>query len=170
MNAQLEPITRKPSDWLTTAQIRAMLKNNLGLNSRQVTVSKRHSQQYLDITIRDAAVAVAKVQEFAKSLSTWTMDNTDYCSGQSINVSTTGEVDAIHAAPFLEEIKRVIPTMAPGETHGLGLSNGSVLWLGGHQGFYIGREQERGSYISEHDARAGKDWAIQALALQMAKI
>lgn len=169
-----ENIKRSSNDWVTTAQLRALLKSNLGLNSRQVTCAKSHSTQYLEITIRDPLVNRAAVKSFAKSFSTWNMDNTDYVSGQSVNVSTTKEVDAAHAAPYIGEIKAMIPRVAEllqgdGSGGGLTLSTGAVLWVD-RQGFYVGREQERQHYVRAMDDLAGKDWAVESLALQMSRM
>ncbi len=168
MNATLEQIPdRKTNDWITPGQLRALLKNSLKLNARQTTVSKSHSQQYLEITIRDATVNIPQVQQFARMFHTWSMDNTDYCCGQSVHVHTTAEVDAIHAAPWIEEIKRTIPLCEVDS--GKGMSNGTVLWLD-RQGFYVGRDQERGQYVNQWDAQNGTDWAVLALALSMARV
>lgn len=163
----MQTLTRKSNQWTTTQELRSLLKTNLGLNSRQVSVSKGHSTQYLTITIRDACVNIAKVKEFAKSFNTWNMDITDCVTGQSIEVKTTDEVDVIHAANFIEEIKATIPFCEVGS--GQPLSNGCVLWLD-KQGFYVGRDQKRMHYIYEFDVRKGTDWAIQGLALQVARI
>lgn len=98
---------RKSSDWLAPSEIRTLLKKNLGYTSRQVTVSARHSRQYVTVTVRDASVDLARVESFRKSLDTWSMAQDDVVSGQSIEVRTTSEVDAIHAAPFVDEAAKI---------------------------------------------------------------
>lgn len=164
---------RSARNWLTTADLRALLKSQLGLNSRQVTAKCRHSQQYLDLIIRDASVDVAAVQAFAAGLDTWSMDNTDYCSGQSVNVSTTSEVNAIHAAPFLDEARAAVAKIVSGEVGcGTQLANGKYLWKT-DQGYYVMRElngRERGQYVFAWDAENGTEWAISAIALQIARV
>jgi len=144
-----------------------MIKSNLGLNARQVTVSKSSSIQYLRVTIRDAAVDIKAVKSFAKALDTWTMDQTDYCEGQSVHVDTTREVDDAHASPFIAEIERLVPQLS--EYGGVKLSTGAVLW-GYDRDFYVSREGSRGPNVWAPEVRAGKDWAIRSLALQAARI
>lgn len=170
----VEQIARKKNEWVTTEQLRVLLKNNLDLNARKVSVSRRSSNRYLSITIRDASVDIKAVEDFAAKFNTWTMDNTDYVEGQSIDVSTTREVDAAHAAPFVVEILAKIATAK--SNLGQTLANGSMLWLD-EQGFYISSGVKhassgfkRMSYIYESDARAGTDWAIHRLALQASRI
>lgn len=102
-SAPVIAMNRKSGDWLENSEIRGLLKQNLGYTAKQVSVRARHSSQYVTITIRDASVDIARVEAFAKSLSTWSMGMDDVVTGQSIDVTTTREVDAAHAAPFLEE-------------------------------------------------------------------
>ena len=79
-------------DYLETRDVASLLKSELGLNSRQASVKKQSSDQYLKITIRDASVNPRLVRNFAKRYSTWKMDNTDLCTGQSIDVALSKEV------------------------------------------------------------------------------
>lgn len=170
MTSTAVPITRSSSDFIEPSALRALLKSNLGLNARKVTVSARSSVQYLTITIRDASVDVQAVKDFAAKLYTWSMDQSDYVSGQSINVELTSEVKTALAAPFIEEIKRVAPTV--GMNKGEGLSTGAVLWLT-DQGFHIERTtpgSKRGTYIWAFDVLAGTEWAIGKLALDASQI
>jgi len=160
-------IERNCNDWATTQELRALIKKNLGFNAKQVSCSKGHSNQYLTITVRDPKIDISKVYEFAKSFNTWSMDNTDYVQGQSVNVATTREVDDIHCIPNLEELKACIPLAVMGS--GVPMKNGLTLWLD-DRGYYIGKDQKRTHYVSTWDVQNGTEWAIKSLALNMARI
>lgn len=162
---------RKPGEWVTPAQLRALLKSNLGLNARQVTVAKGHGLQYLDITIRDASVDLAAVEAFAKSFNTWNMDETDYVSGQSLDVKTTREVDDSHAAPFMTAAAKVAEYAEGMAETGCASFNDVVagLELNKHQGeIWLSRGNARRPYRRGYELR--QDWAIRALALDMATL
>ena len=104
---EVSQFVRKSSTFLDTAEIRALVKKNLGYTSKQISVSARHSRQYVTMTVRDATVDLDRVEHFRKSLDTWIMAIDDCVTGQSIEVCTTSEVDAIHAAPFVEEAAQI---------------------------------------------------------------
>lgn len=165
--APIVTATRSPHDHLSTVQIAALLKSNLGLTRRQVSVAAPNSRTYVTITVRDAAVDLAAVRAFAATLHTWTMDQADYCEGQSVHVRTTKDVDAAHAAPFLAEIIQAVErsqdrTIEP-------LSKGAALWnIDGEM--WVMRGHERGTYIRAHDAKTLAFWAIEALALHLARL
>jgi len=161
---------RRPHDYLSTAQVRALIRQNLGYNNKQVSVSQRHSLQYLTVTVRDPKVDLARVIEFADHLDTWTMDQSDYCEGQSLNVQTTDEVDAAHAAPFIEEIKAKAAALST-DTNGraFSLSNGKMLHKS-DQGYYVTNGDQRGTYIWPHDVERGSQYAIASLAKQAARV
>lgn len=165
----LETISRSRNDYVTPAELRSLLKANLGLNARKVTVSTGSSTTYLTITIRDAGVDIAAVKAFASKFNTWTIDNTDYCEGQSVRVTTTREVDDTHAAPHLEEIRAVVARI--GESSIETLSNGKRLWSCDRE-FHVtaNDDRDRGCYIQACAVRAGEAYAIRALALQMARV
>jgi hypothetical protein len=169
MNASLSILPRESRHYIEPSALRALLKTNLGLNARKVTVSTRSSIQYLTITIRDASVDVQAVKALAASLYTWSMAVDDYVSGQSVTVEITESVKAALAAPFIEEIKRVAPTVA--RQSGESLSTGAILWLG-DQGFHIERCDggKRGTYVWEHDVLAGTEWAVAKLAFDASQI
>lgn len=152
-------------DWITAKELRAELKAKLGLNAKKVSCSTGSSNQYLTIWIRDASVDIKQVEEFVKQFNTWTMDMSDYVEGQSIYVKTTGEVDAIHAAPYINEIKDMIPKMI--ENQGIQLSTGAFLFCEQHE-VYVCRDQKRGCYIRRYNVN--EPYSIEALALQMSKI
>ena len=158
-------LPRRSSDWIDCETLRALLKTNLGLNSKQVSVSKRSGLQYLKITIRDAGVDVAKVREFAKSLNTWSMDQTDYVEGQSVDVLTTKEVDEIHAAPYLEEIR--VAVFLCGENGWERLSTGAILHRHDRY-FWVSKDSKRGSNYYASDVLNGHEYAFRGLALDMA--
>jgi hypothetical protein len=169
MVATITTLTRNKTDWVTAPQLRQMLREALKLNSRQITVSGGPgTRRYLIITVRDAAVDLAAVKQFAAQLSTWEMDMTDYVTGQSVSVESSKEVNAAHAAPFRAEIARSIPLVQGGG--GLVLSNGTVLWCDEVQGYFITRDQVRGCYIWKSDADRLATYAVEALALQMARL
>lgn len=165
--AQQITTTRSNRDYIEAPALRALIKQNLGYNARQVTVSGGSSIRYLTVTVRDPAVDLQKVRQLAKSLDTWTMDVTDYCEGQSVNVKTTSEVDDAHGAPFVAEIAATVPTVPEGK--GVTLSNGCVLWHSDGE-FYVTRGTARGCYIRARDVLIMTDWAIKALALHMARV
>lgn len=183
MNALADPVAlpRSRNDWTTPAELRALLKQNLKLNARQVTVSRGHSNTWLTITVRDPLVDVAAVKEFARPFNTSNVDQTDYHSGQSVEVTTTKEVDAVHAAPFVADVKRAVEEIkvvnAKTENHGCATKLANDKWLhrsnerGGD--YYVARDLNggpRGCYIWGLDVDAGTDWAIEALALQAARV
>lgn len=162
---------RKPGEWVTPAQLRALLKSNLGLNARQVTVAKSHSSQYLDITIRDASVDVAAVEAFAKSFATWTMDETDYVSGQSVSVKTTEAVDDSHAAPFMTAAAKVAEYAETMGEAACASFNDVLpgLFVNKDRGeIWLSRGNARRPYRRGYELR--QDWAIRALALDMATL
>lgn len=168
MQAITSTLPRSSRDFIQPEALRAMLKANLGLNARKATVSVKSSLTYLQITIRDASVDVQAVRDFAASLSTWSMAIDDYVSGQSIAVEITPEVCATLAAPFIEEIKRVAPTVR--QNGGEGLSTGAVLWLT-DQGFHIERKGgKRGTYIWAFDVLSMTEWAVFKLAFDASQI
>lgn len=169
MNTTIDMPQRKANDWVSVSELRSLIKSNLGYNARQVTVSKPHGNQYLHVTVRDAKVDFRKVEEFAKSFNTWTIDNTDYCEGQSINVRSTDEVNNAHAQPYIEEVKRLVSIAEMG--HGYDLSNRFTLWLT-EQGFYVSDcGNSRSQYVNEFDARNDvHGWAINRLALAVARL
>lgn len=173
MNATIESVTRSSNDWTTPAALRVLIKENLGYNARQISVRRRSSNQYLEIVVRDASVNLPAVEAFAAKLATWSIDNTDYCTGQSVHVETTREVNDLHAAPFIEEIKTAVKViLTPDNGTGTKLSNGKWLWKS-DQGYWVTAELnggKRGCYIWPFDVETGTDWAISALALQMARV
>jgi hypothetical protein len=98
---------RDSSKKINRQQIQRLIKNNLGFDSRQISVSVSKSLQYVTLTVRDASVDLDRVRCFRKSLDTWSMAQDDVVSGQSIEVRTTIEVDATHAAPFVDEAAQI---------------------------------------------------------------
>jgi hypothetical protein len=92
------PVAKSANDWITPESLRADLKA-AGWNARRVSVKQGYGHQYIDVTVRDATVDINALKAFTKKHSTWSMDQTDYVSGQSITVRTTEEVDAAHALP-----------------------------------------------------------------------
>jgi len=163
--------TRKPGEYITPAQLRALLKSNLGLNARQVTVAKGHGLQYLDVTIRDAAVDVAAVEAFAKTFNTWNMDQTDYVTGQSITVGTTAAVDAAHAAPFMEAALKLAEYAEGMKETGVASFNDVAegLYLNKDRGeIWLSLGQARRPYRRGYELR--QNWAIRAIALDIATL
>lgn len=116
---------RKSNDWTNPGALRALLKKNLGLSARQVSVKKGHSLGYLTITIRDAAVNVASVEQFAKTFNTWDMDVTDYVTGQSVDVTLSDEVRATLAARTRHLIEACD---IPEDRHGVEIVPGIYLY------------------------------------------
>jgi hypothetical protein len=173
MNDVITTLPRSKSAFVTQAELRALLKSNLGLNARQVTVRKGHSTTWLTITVRDPSVDLAAVKAFARPFDTSYMDQTDYHSGQSVEVDTTTEVDDAHAAPHIEEIKLAVERIKSGQCGcGTKLSNGKRLWSNGRD-YYVMADLnsiERGCYIWGADVESGNAWAIRALAIQMARV
>ena len=142
-SAEIFTFTRKSNDWLENSEIRKLLKQNLGYTAKQVTVSARHSRQYVSITVRDACVDVAQVKAFGKSLSTWSMTIDDVVTGQLIEIKTTREVDAAHAAPFVEEAFQIAFALTePGKAKTA--SNGVYVICQGHD--FICKRQNSNDY------------------------
>lgn len=158
---------RKGHEWLTPAEIRSLLKNNLGYTSKQVSVSARHSRQYLTMTVRDASVDLERVRRFRKSLDTWSMAQDDVATGQSIEVRTTSEVDAIHAAPFVDEAATIAFELTqPGQIKVA--KNGNFVI---YQGFdFIVQRGNHGQphYAGSRDAAVSKSSVQLALAIARA--
>ncbi len=134
---QLPP--RKKSEPLTPEQLRNLLKVNLGLNSKMATVKSGSSMSYLTITVRDACVDIDRVVEFAASLSTWEMDVTDYCSGQSITVEVAGNVQDVLAERVYN---RVVNCDIPKDGQGLEVAPGIILWRNGFE-VWMERKEDR---------------------------
>lgn len=98
-------IARNPNSRTTPAELRQLLKDNLGLNAKQVTVSRvyPHSDSIV-VQIRDGSVNIEDVKRLMKPFHTWAMDSTDYCEGQSVKV-----VRAVKFVPHREpETPRII--------------------------------------------------------------
>lgn len=158
--------------FITTKELAALLKT-AGWNASKVTVKCKHSQTYLTVTIRDAAVDVAAVKAFCDKHNTWSMDMSDYVSGQSIEVKTTKEVDAAHAAPFLPAIKATVDSFQ-GKT-------GFGLVVVGHPDFMLfndGRDcqlSERGTHSNDNHscnhwaADINQEYCQISLALALAR-
>lgn len=121
----IELPARKSNDWITPAELRTLLKANLGLNAKQVSVKQRSSLGYLTITIRDASVNVAAVEQFAKTFDTWSMDMTDYVTGQSIDVTLSDEVRETLA----QQTRHLIEACEiPGANQGHEVVPGVMMW------------------------------------------
>lgn len=166
--AAVLPFVRNSFDWIEPVELRALLKNNLGLNARQVSVSSKHGTQYLKITIRDARVDVHAVKEFAKSLNTWEMDVTDYVTGQSIEVTTSDEVDDAHAAPFLDlarEIAQAATDMPERSVKALDDVLDGLLLNVERGEMWLSRGGARRPYRRGYELR--ESWAIRAIALDI---
>jgi hypothetical protein len=158
----------------TPAELRTLLKSELGLNSQQVTVAKSHSNQYLEITVRDSRVHLPTVEKFAAKYNTWSMDVTDYVTGQSVTVKTTDEVDDAHAAPWMETILGLLPHIENCERFDSWLALDEIkpgmqmqfdqceVWL------TLGRE--RRCYRRRSAVLSRESWAIRALALDIARL
>jgi len=162
----IELPARNAFAWIKPAELRALLKLNLGLNARQVSVSKRHSLQYLTVTIRDASVNIKMVEDFSSKFSTWTMDNTDYVEGQSISVELSDEVkDSLAAQKRATVESSEIP--APNQlleiVEGIYLcSDSSYTWLERKSDY------KRTSGVWTNDLAMKRESTINHLALQLA--
>lgn len=171
MTSLIELPARK--GFVTPEELRTLLKQNLGLNQRQVTVRTGCSTTYLTVTVRDPKVDLKTVRDFCAKFDTWTVDNTDYCEGQSVDMTTTREVDDAHAAPFLDEIKAAIAKLlsidkSTSAYASVPLSTGANLVYDDGE-VYVRRDiQNRGSRIRHYEVE--NDWAVRALALQAARI
>jgi hypothetical protein len=148
-----ETLPRSSNDWISAADLRALIKQTLGYNQRQVTV-RGESSQYLKIIVRDAAVDVAAVEQLAKGLHTWSMAIDDYVTGQSVHVSTTAEVDAAHAAPFVAVIRETIARILAGGSNQI------------EAGFFL-MHHDRDAYIwdSEANRHSVRVWAPSIASL-----
>lgn len=99
----IDALNRSQYAHLTTKDVRQLVKKHLGYNARQVSVKKSHSLRYLDVTIRCTKVDIVKVTEFINSLDNWHMDQTDYCSGQSLMITVTDEVWEHQTKDYIDE-------------------------------------------------------------------
>lgn len=167
--AEIIPFVRSSNQFLETKEVAALLKQNLGLNARKVTVSARNSTTYLTVTVRDASVDLAAVTAFCKSLDSWSMDQTDYVTGQSISVATTPLVDAAHAAPFMAEAVAIAQKISDG-----------VAWVEASNGAHVSKpswnmEVSRpGKYRTAYgatpaDVLDGRRGSVECLALAIAR-
>ncbi len=161
----LPPVSKR--DYVTPETLRALLKSNLGLNARKVSVRQGSSIRYLTIVVRDPSVDVAAVEAFAKHFYTWSMDNTDYCDGQSVSVSLSSNVKEALIAQFKGEI---LASLAEAKAQGgKTLSNGKLLRFSCY-GYHVETSERRGSHISQIDVEQQTPWAVDALALQAAQV
>ena len=161
----LPPVSKR--DYVTPETLRALLKSNLGLNARKVSVRQGSSIRYLTIVVRDPSVDVAAVEAFANHFYTWTMDNTDYCEGQSVSVDLSDGVHAAFVARFKDEILASLDeAKAQG---GKTLSNGKLLRHSWH-GYHVENGEKRGTYVQDFDVDRRTPWAVDALALQAAQV
>lgn len=130
---------RDSNNWITPAELRALLKANLGLNARQVSVKQNSSSCYLTITIRDASINVSTVEKFAKSFHTWHMDMSDYVTGQSISVALSDEVRETLAS----QTRHVIEACEiPEKNQGHEIIPGIMIWTSNND-TYIERRSDR---------------------------
>lgn len=164
---------RGKSEWTTPTELRALLKSELGLNAKQVTVSKRGSIEYLTLTVRDPLVDLLAVTEWAAQFNTWTMDETDYCEGQSLHVETTKEVDRAHAAPWMATVEALLPDLDSTEVEGClaldAIRPGLVIWRD-RCDFRVDFKRERSCYRPRTAVLARESWVIEALALDIARL
>lgn len=173
MTSSTVSLPRAKSAFISAAALRSLIKRNLGFNARQVTVSQDGSARWLTVTVRDAAVDLKAVKLFADKFDTMVSSQDDSFRGQSVNVATTGQVDAAHAAPFLAEVKAAIShIIRTGET--VELSTGAVLRRedGSRGDFFVSRflTGTRGCYIRDFDVIRGEAWTVTALALQTSRL
>ncbi len=162
------PFTRDSHKWLSPIDVQRLLLNNLGLNRSQATVRKSSGMQYLVITIHDPRVDILAVEDFAKSLDTWTMDQTDYVSGQSVNVRTTQKVDDMHRAKFLAPVADIMDellSLPDGQGIPLELPEGRVIVFKENQGAHVYKDGKRST--SHYLAGYG---LVKGLALSVARI
>ena len=160
----------KSSRFLSPAEVRSLLKQNLQINSRQVSVKTNSSVRYLTLTVWDANVDIEAVRSFAASLDTLEMDMTDYCSGQSIAVVISDEVKDALAAPYLEFVRGIKFPEAPGVGNYVG--NGVIAWrVDEHRcNFSISKTNFETRNLTVWDIKDGVDWAIRAAAYEIAII
>lgn len=162
------------SKFHTTAEVRAILKT-AGFNARQVSVRQSSSQTYLTVVVRDPSVDVAKVKSAIKPLHTWSMDQTDYVTGQSVHVETTPEVDAALAAPYIELATELCKKVAESRETSYAIPGFQSCYLmqGHHDRVYsvnkFGADQ-RGHNVWVSETEDGNTDAIKQIALQISQI
>lgn len=158
-------IQRNVNEWVTPEKLRALIKANLKLNARQVTVKCAHSLQYVTLTIRDAGVDIAKVEAFAKSFATWSMDNSDYVTGQSVEVVLASEVrEAL--AQSMRHIVDAMEIPAPGK--GLEVAPGIILWNVDRNVWLSRKDGKRSTNQWTDDIVSREEWALNHIALNLA--
>ena len=161
---------RKSSGWTNPAELRKLLKQNLKLNARQVSVRKSSSNRYLVITIRNEGVNADAVRQFAASFNTWQMSMDDSVSGQSIHVEISQEVrDAIAARHTPAAIAAA--HNLPEDRSGNEIAPGIILWnLNGRLHLSRKRDDRRSLEVWAQDVALCRDYAIKALALAIAYV
>jgi hypothetical protein len=162
----IEIPARKSNDWTTPAELRTLLKANLGLHAKQVSVKQGHSLCYLTITIRAASVNVAAVEQFAKTFNTWSMDMTDYVTGQSVDVVLSDEVREALAAPFIPVIESAT---LPDDRQGTEIVPGVMLWNVDRNCYLSSRtSSDRSQNVWTQDLAMKSPCTVRRLALSLA--
>lgn len=150
---------------ITTQELRSILKKS-GFNSRQVSVKQNSSLTYLTVTIRDAKVTVESIKSVTSQYNTWHMDNTDYVTGQSINVVLSDEVKDMLADAQLDFVTSLA---TPEDSSGNRVGDLTFWNCDGY--VYFTKKGESGSRngkVSVLDFEMRTPWAIRSLALQSA--
>ena len=76
--------------WLTTEEVKNRIKTEMGLKGNQFSVRAEHSTQYIKVSIcrgQEANVDRARLEAVCRGMDTWSMDMTDYVTGQSIRLA-----------------------------------------------------------------------------------
>lgn len=165
----METITilpRNKNQWITPQELRALLKNNLGITAKQASVKKGCGVRYLDITIRDPRLDFRAVEKFAKTLDTWSMDETDYCDGQSISVHLSDEVKTAMIQKYLH-IAQAFELPPVGQC--AEVLPGVYMCHADHN-CYLWRDdnKDRSQYMYSYNIANKTPWAIEGFAYKIA--
>lgn len=169
--AEIFQFARSSNSLLSPKKIRKLIEKNLGYSVDQIQISHSSGKEFIDLTISDPLVDVARVEHFAKCLRTWNADQGGEQSGQHIEVMTTRAVNLSHAAEFMAEAAQIAFELTqPGQSKTA--SNGAVIHCVGFD-FFVYQGNEDGGpryYGGERDSILTKTthplaWAISKCGL-----
>ena len=103
-----ESVLDSPDAWLTPAQVRKKLRSVLGLNTKQASVRKARSPQYLTIALHDPNADIKRLHDFCEALDTWSMGADDVVSGQSVKLEFSPAVQLALALQELPVVRKAL--------------------------------------------------------------
>jgi len=139
-------------NYLSTKEIRQIIKEQLGYNTRQVSVKRGCSYSYVICTVRDPKVNLRKVNDLMKSLDTWSMDMVDYCTGQRVAMEIADSVKVVICADILEECVNFLENPTNTTIDGVSVTLVDELdpYYHGSQLFCVGDDHLHGIHTTEY--------------------